>query len=39
MIQPKISLVTVCDNAVFAIVMLPFRHCLCPGGPILHNMA
>ena len=39
MIQPKISVVTVCYNAVFAIVMSPFRHCLCPGGPIPHNMA
>ena len=39
MIQPKISVVTVCYNAVFAIVMSPFRNSSCPGGPIPHNMA
>ena len=39
MIQPKIFVVTVCNNAVFAIVMLPFRNSSCPGGPIPHNMA
>ena len=37
MIQPKISVVTVCYNAVFAIGMLPFRNSSCPGGPISHN--
>ena len=30
MIQPKISVLSVCYNAVFVIGMLPFRHCLCP---------
>ena len=39
MIQPKISAVMVCYNAVFAIVMSPFRNSSCPGGPIPHNMA
>ena len=39
MIQPKISVVTVCYNAVFAIVMSPFRNSSCPGGPIPQNMA
>ena len=28
MIQPKISVLSVCYNAVFVIGMLPFRHCL-----------
>ncbi len=39
MIQPKISVMTVCYNAVFAIVMSPFRNSSCPCGPIPHNMA
>ena len=39
MIQPKISVVTVYYNAVFAIVMSPFRNSSCQGGPIPQNMA